>query len=309
MTLGSYIRQIFYSIKGYIHSGNLYILKICNTLYDYVKGDQNGILLNSWINYKFGRLKPNNWGDDINVFLVESLTGLKAKSKWDLLRNGDINYTIIGSLVDIWINRNTIIWGGGALYGENYPLKARPKQVCAVRGKLTRDYLLANDVDCPPIYGDPALLLPMIYTPDRVIKYEIGFIPHRDDLKNPLYSTFLKHHPGKCIVINLHDYKDWREVIDKISACEIVLSSSLHGLIVADAYHVPNIWIKSSVPLHGGNFKFLDYFSGVNRPTITPFKMDTSTTRNEIMELAKAYHPIEWDPNPLIKACPFKIKI
>jgi pyruvyltransferase len=35
----------------------------------------------------------------------------------------------------------------------------------------------------------------------------------------------------------------------------------LHGLILADAYGVPNVWAKFSDRLVGGDWKFRDYYS------------------------------------------------
>lgn len=302
--------KLFLSIKGRIHSITLSIERLLNSIYIAIYGNDNSIILNSWINYKFGKLKPNNWGDDLNVFLVEALTKKKTIGRYNIYwRKNHINYTVIGSVVDTLSNPNTIIWGGGAMYGRNYSLKYKPLKVCAVRGKLTREYLLANDVHCPSIYGDPALLLPMIYIPTIKKKYKIGIIPHTSEQQNKIYLKLRTQNPEEVIIIDLKRYSKWTDIIDQIVSCDLILSSSLHGLIVSDAYHVPNLWIESSVALHGGYFKFLDYFSGVGRKTETPIVLTEEYTINDLLLLSDEYQAITFDSNLFINSCPFEIKV
>jgi hypothetical protein len=52
-------------------------------------------------------------------------------------------------------------------------------------------------------------------------------------------------------------------VVKAISECKLILSQSLHGLIVADALGIPNVWIEPSSKMIGGEFKFHDYFSTI----------------------------------------------
>jgi hypothetical protein len=56
------------------------------------------------------------------------------------------------------------------------------------------------------------------------------------------------------------------EVIRQIGRCRIVLSQSLHGLIVADAFNIPNLWIAPAQHMQGGDYKFMDYFSTLDAP-------------------------------------------
>lgn len=302
--------KIILSIKGRLHTISLSIGRIFNSIYVTIYSDGNNIILNSWINYKFGKLEPNNWGDDLNVFLVEALTKKKTIGRYNIWgKKNHTNYTVIGSVVDIWSNPNTIIWGGGAMYGGNYSMKYKPLKVCAVRGKLTRDYLLSNDIQCPSVYGDPALLLPMIYAPTIKKKYKIGIIPHKSEQNNKIYTQLREHNPEDVIVIDLMRYSKWTDIIDQIVSCDLILSSSLHGLIVSDAYNVPNVWIESSVALHGGYFKFLDYFSGVGRKTETPIVLTDEYTINDLLLLSDEYQSITFDRDSLINSCPFEIKI
>jgi pyruvyltransferase len=47
-----------------------------------------------------------------------------------------------------------------------------------------------------------------------------------------------------------------------------VLSSSLHGLVIADSLRIPNQWAKLSTLIIGDDYKFVDYYScfGIENP-------------------------------------------
>lgn len=102
-------------------------------------------------------------------------------------------------------------------------------------------------------------------------------------------------------------YKDWHDFIDQICSCEIILSSSLHGIIIADAYQIPNIWITLTHQEHpDDNFKFKDYFLSVGKIIERPLSITELTAAN-IDLYAKMWQPPVIDMNQLIAACPFKI--
>lgn len=56
------------------------------------------------------------------------------------------------------------MWGAGVI-DDAKELPAHPKKVLAVRGPLSRKYLLDRGIECPAVYGDPALLVPKVYHP------------------------------------------------------------------------------------------------------------------------------------------------
>lgn len=302
------------NIRKYLEGGRGRCLSTCrwvtrrlNTLYESIICKKDSIILNSWVEYRFGHLLQRNWGDELNIYLVERLIHKKVSNRSDIFKNKTTNYTVIGSLIPESINEYTVIWGSGASHCKDAEFLSIPKKVCAVRGKLTRDLLLANGIECPEIYGDPALLLPMIYPKERCKKYRLGIICHMDDEGHADYKEFIKNNSTEVIQISLHNYGEWKSVIDKICSCEVIASSSLHGLIVADAYCVPNVWLKSHVRLHGDEFKFMDYFSGVNRTPPIPLLLNKESSIDDIVANASSDIPLNFDIMPLIEACPFKI--
>jgi hypothetical protein len=143
--------------------------------------------------------------------------------------------------------------------------KPSPKaRYLAVRGPLTRDVVLRAGGDCPEVYGDPALLLPLVYLRSafRERRHDIGLVPHYVDLK-------AARNYGLPIINPLR--ADPLEVVNEILACRAILSSSLHGIIVAHAYGIPAAWVRLSDRLDGDDTKFRDYAASVGIELV-PYK-------------------------------------
>lgn len=142
------------------------IRMIINTVYMIFCGKHNVILLNVSMEQIGNSVVHQNIGDDINFYLVKELSKKNVFNYVDVLNIFKLkNYMCIGSIMDWMTNNESCIWGSGVRDNTN-KLKCIPHDVLAVRGPLSRQYLIDNGVDCPPVYGDPALLLPLI-TPPR----------------------------------------------------------------------------------------------------------------------------------------------
>lgn len=281
--------------------------KLANHMYCLVKSKGDMIVLNGWINMEFGHIEKRNFGDELSFYLLQELTGKSIASYYNICHKFKYqDLLFIGSLVEGFTTPNSVIWGSGAISGDK-PLKNKPAKVCAVRGRLTRQYLLEQGVECPEVYGDPALLLPLVYKPNVKKKYKIGLIPHVIDLQNPLFLRLLDL-DDNIKIISFSDYGDWHSVIDQINECECVISSSLHGLIISDAYNIPNLWVRVSDGIIGGDFKYHDYFSGVGRTIVDPIILNEAMTIEELLDIVKQYIPIQYKPSSLLMAAPIQVK-
>lgn len=249
-----------------------------------------------------------NWGDALNPVLIEHLSGKKAKgidinihqSYW-VDEEADLNavhYLVIGSTLH-HADRQTIVWGAG-FTGEFNQFRQPPRSVLAVRGPLSAQSVRKQGVDCPNTYGDPALLLPRFYQPQSFEKkFKLGIIPHFYDFKNPNLQAF-KQNPD-VLVINIKS--NIKKVVDQLCSCEKVVSSSLHGLIAADAYQIPSKWILISNRIPGKNFKFHDYYASCNFEE-TPLWLSSDTSWKYLSQACslRKFCP---DLDQLLEVCPF----
>ena len=305
--VSTYLRKINTAYKILVRPT---LHKIYNTIDFLLTPKNKRVVLNGWFRHCGRTLLPNNWGDDINFYIIPILTGKKVFNyssmyRW-ILASDENNYTCIGSLIDMFSDTKTIVWGSGILRG-NEPLKDIPEKVLAVRGPKSRKYLIDKGISCPEIYGDPALLLPLIYKPSIQKKYKLGVIPNLADVRNPLVDRLIKIGKGSVKFINMTDYDDWKSVIEDICCCEAIVSSSLHGLIIADTYGIPNARVKFSDNVTGGDFKYDDYFESVSRAKKTPLLVTFETEICELLALCSDWKPISFNSKPLLNSCPFEI--
>ncbi len=266
-------------------------------------------VVHAFIYFDGWKVMPRNWGDDINYFFLHKLwrkaivcydsSSLSHRLKKD-------NYLVIGSSLTLLCNEQSIVWGAGVI-DASQELPARPKKVLAVRGPLTRQYLLERGIDCPAVYGDPALLLPRYYNPSIPKRYKLGVIPHYSDFDSPVLDA-LKQDP-EVLFIRMEGYSVWTGVLEQLLSCEAIASSSLHGLILAEAYGIPNCWIEVTGKLLGGHFKFHDFFLSIGRERSRPMVVEPETRKADLLRVVASWQPGHLDLEPLIAQSPFKCHI
>lgn len=243
----------------------------------------------------------HNWGDKLNEWMGQKISGLDVIHRADIYPypSRPIHYWIGSHLATGCADPNALIWGAGFI-SETVPIVGRPKQISAVRGWLSNERLKKAGLPAPDVVGDTALLLPRLYTPKRNLeRRSLGVIPHCFEWDEDFYKKTRDWEDVRVIDIS----GSIEEVIEQIVACDRVVSSSLHGIICADAYGVPSIWLHASDKPTGDGFKFRDYFSSVGRPDRDPFVTAASTERAELEDLFHDYR-IQIDLDALWAACP-----
>lgn len=222
-----------------------------------------------------------NFGDQLSASVVEWATGVPvtwAPAWYDRKILG------VGSILQRALSASDYVWGSGLIRD----LKVDPPQgvtFLAVRGPMTRHNIRA---DVPEVFGDPALLLPLFCTRPVETLYSVGIVPHFHD-----YEAVDKDDPGVQVI---DVTRPWEDVVDAIRSCELIVSSSLHGVIVAEAYGIPAVWVRISDGVIGGSFKFHDYLLATGRDPAPPIEWEGGLAEVVRMPLP----PIEFDPEPLL---------
>ena len=251
----------------------------------------------------------SNFGDLLNYNLIKFITG--RDPVFIGRQDPKEKCFSIGSIL-VYADRYTHVWGSGLIsdYDRSLPIE-KPKKIYAVRGPMTRQRLMEKlNVNVPEVYGDPAMLLPMFYDPKVDKKHKIGIIPHYVDMKNPWVSKYRE--AGYNVIDMRCKQSDTLSIIKKIKQCDFIVSSSLHGLIMADAYGVKSKWIdflddNGNSNVFGAGFKFKDYFMSVNRPVDKPIII-SSSSQPDIEKIYSDFVDYEIDINlkKLYEACPYK---
>ena len=237
-------------VKAEDNKVNIHIHDVIKTGYDY---------------YDNGHY-PYNLGDSLAMPIIKFMLEKKGIDIEKRI-NGKKHLFTVGS-GGLRSFQNTTVWGTGIMYDglkgkwfEKYwDANHRHLDIRAVRGPLTREVFMKLGHQCPEVYGDPGILMPLIYQPSNREKT-------KDYMIIPQYTTeneVRRYYPDNLIIsMNTNDYKS---VIEKIVSCKVVYSSSLHGIILAESYGVPAVFFRGIHPII--DFKYKDYYASTGRENV-----------------------------------------
>jgi pyruvyltransferase len=194
-----------------------------------------------------------NFGDGMNPMLLERLFGIKVE--WAPLESAEL--AAAGSLIQ-WITPvrpvagpPIHVWGSGYIFGEEPAPVEGTVTYDAVRGPSSARLSGLSEV----AFGDPGLLVSNVFkAPSH--RRKLGLVPHLNHRQDPVFGEIAAEFGASLIDVA----SDPEDVIIEIAGCDFILASSLHGLIVADSYEIPNRWVNRDPSPFGGSWKFDDYY-------------------------------------------------
>lgn len=203
-----------------------------------------------------------NFGDLIGPWLINLITKKPViNSKYV-----NVNKTIftVGSIIEhasSFQNQKISIWGSGLIKPLNKSKKIKELSRCqidkvlAVRGSLTRQELSKiYEIESSLPLGDPALLLPKFFSPCSKNINDICIVPHFS------HKGLFESHQDTFNVVNV--MQSPKNVVAEIVSSKVCISTSLHGIIIAQAYNIPWLLLRiADETLVGDMFKFNDFFS------------------------------------------------
>jgi hypothetical protein len=229
----------------------------------------------------FFYLGGNNFGDSINSVFFDLL----ADRKFNYSKHPkSLHYLGTGSVLRHCTEKSILVgtgfidqdddlgMGGKKISDKVYQI---PADIILVRGPKTREKFLHHGIDCPPNYGDPILLFPVVYYNSAIkeIPNKVGFLPHYIDKGTKTSNSLINdlNTRGYTVEqINILTGKAYKELINSILSSEIIITSSLHGVILGIAYKKKVIFTELSRNVIGNRFKFNDFFESVDAKNCNP---------------------------------------
>ena len=216
-----------------------------------------------------------NFGDLLSKAVVEFMSGKPAT--WAGPAEADL--CAVGSLFGLIQKRlaqrgrsadrqKLVVWGSGCMKPEPREL-LRDMMVVAVRGPITATLMgLGSEIPM----GDPGLFAVDLLDSPPEKNDVVGIVPHHELTEDPRLQDLLERESA----LRLIDVrtKDAIAVVQQIASCKFIVSSSLHGLIVADSLGIPNEWLDPAGNHQCPELKFHDYAASVGRRLKRPLGWD-----------------------------------
>ena len=202
-----------------------------------------------------------NFGDALAPLLIEHFTGIKTT--WDTVSHSAI--VSVGSVLEhvppLW---DGYILGSGRLIEGSRTNIVQYKSGITAKILALRGPLSARGIPGDYALGDPGILANELVGPQEKL-WDLGLVPHWQDAE--LVARFQNIIPVTSTFVVVNTADDPLTALKKIGACRRIVTSSLHGMITADAFGIPRrVETCAQMKNDGGSFKFRDYSASIKTP-------------------------------------------
>lgn len=218
-----------------------------------------------------------NFGDRLAPLLLERFADIEVE--WDTISHSQV--ASIGSILEhippLW---DGYVLGSGKLFEHTrLHLHTKTAKILSVRGPLS-----ARGIPGTYTLGDPGILAAELVGPQDK-HWDLGIVPHWQDTE--LVDRFKALVPKEYSIGVINPSDDPITVIKQIGSCRRIVTSSLHGMIVADSFGLPRrVEICQRMERDGGDFKFRDYSASIQTPFVTGKMTEASRFRVEDVQFA-----------------------
>lgn len=244
----------------------------------------------------------------------------------------------IGTIAQTFSGGTVQLWGTGLDRGINIAARGQPwapqpdtrYMVHALRGPDSGAAFQRQGIDVPGVWGDPGYLAPRLWPEAGSEKtHDLGIVLHLSELESrgpaagPDPALMRYSLPdvwqGRIRLISMEAPASVAGVAGKVAeivSCRRILTTSLHGLVLADAYGVPAAWFgfagrggalaALADPAVGLDHRFRDLFAGMGRDCAPVFltPRDEETDWAAALDFLETVAPTGFDADPLLAAFP-----
>ncbi len=235
----------------------------------------------------------DNVGDTLGPAIVNAIAKSHGYRRWRPAFKSRL--FAVGSTLH-YADDNDVVWGAGVngkISEESHRFRAL--DVRAVRGPRTKQFLKRWGVSCPDVFGDPGILCSKLWPFESSSSQErITYVPHfREDMRRHADSELNS-------VQVLSPFSAMPRFFQTVASSSLVLSSSLHGIVVAESYGVPAILVENQ---SGESlFKYADYYEGTGRE-----KFLVARNISEALSHSAEAPDLSSTQNSLLEAFPFDL--
>jgi pyruvyltransferase len=283
-----------------------------------------------------------NLGDALSPVIVSALSGLPiVHQRFDspserLASVGTIGHGLKNGSVHLW---GTGIDGKRHPYHRHLTYYERPENteftIHALRGPFSAQVFEKQGIPVSDVYGDPVMLLPGIMAPATEKTHELGIVVHISELSELKDGADVRNDLGRYyipedlrgsvkIITTLTDANltALEDRVREMTACKRILSTSLHGLVIAETYGIPCAYFRpfGRGPLQVDlmdeqvflDHRVRDYYSGMGLKTLRIFCRERKRPTNWERAIAAIDHiwqPVEWSPQRLLETFPLPLAV